>query len=154
MLIFLIFFFFFCLQGMCDLSSLTKNEPTSPSLKGKVLTTGPPGKSSKGVFFDTACIGVVGSAYLIQWYNHCDCATEVYNLQVLNLKFWHLHVYSIPPECALSSLSSEAKLDQAWFVFEWEIPPPFSLIGSDYRKDIKYVIYTDPLYPQNLSLNL
>ena len=52
--ILLMFFFFnvlvFCLQGMCDLSSPTRNEPTSPSLEDKVLTTGPPGKSSKGGF--------------------------------------------------------------------------------------------------------
>ena len=40
----------FCLQGMCDLSSPTRNEPTSPSLEDKVLTTGPQGKSSKGGF--------------------------------------------------------------------------------------------------------
>ena len=43
--ILLLLFFFFWPWGMWDLSFPTGIEPTFPALEGKVLTTGPPGKS-------------------------------------------------------------------------------------------------------------
>ena len=41
----LFYVFVFWLQGMWDLNSLTRDQPRTSALKGKVLTTGPPGKS-------------------------------------------------------------------------------------------------------------
>ena len=37
-------FWFLCLQGMWELSSLSRDQAQSPALEGDVLTTGPPGK--------------------------------------------------------------------------------------------------------------
>ena len=36
--------------GLWDLSSLTRDEPESPALQGRSLTTGPPGKSPVRLF--------------------------------------------------------------------------------------------------------
>ena len=38
-------FWFLCLQGMWELSSLTRDQAPSPALEGDILTTVPPGKS-------------------------------------------------------------------------------------------------------------
>ena len=38
-------FWFLCLQGMWDLSYLTRDQAQPPALESEVLTTGPPGKS-------------------------------------------------------------------------------------------------------------
>ena len=41
-----LFFFFCCTFGMWDLSSPTRDGNQPPALEGRVLTTGPPGKSA------------------------------------------------------------------------------------------------------------
>ena len=49
---FLFFFFFFCCTfGMWDLSSPTRDGTQPPALEGRVLTTGPPGKSAIIIIF-------------------------------------------------------------------------------------------------------
>lgn len=42
-------FFFFWMQGMWDLSPRPGFEPPAPALEGKIVTTGPPGKSCYSV---------------------------------------------------------------------------------------------------------
>ena len=50
--ILLLFFVFVSrLRGMCNLSFQPGIKPTPPALEGKGLTTGPPGKSLRGVEF-------------------------------------------------------------------------------------------------------
>ena len=44
----------YCLQGMWDLSSLSRDQTCTPVLEGQVLTPGPPGKSLELVLIYSA----------------------------------------------------------------------------------------------------
>ena len=47
----LFYVLYFWLRGVWDLSSLTRDPTCTPALEGKVLTTGPPGKSLRYIFY-------------------------------------------------------------------------------------------------------
>ena len=60
----LFYVFVFWLQVMWYLNSLTRDQPCTSALKGKVLTTGPPGKSLDIFFFGSETVSYVLMSYL------------------------------------------------------------------------------------------